>query len=126
MSDLEPDTAAELRLLRAEIAALRKQVIREQETREQPAPHPGRALRRFPPPPPATVESPAPHGKAARRVWAVRWRHEWKVLRHWRNWRREFRWARSDHHGHVLPDSARPRRVRRQPGQYPPAGEDSP
>jgi hypothetical protein len=33
-----PDTtAAELRLIRAEITAIRRQVIREQETRERPA-----------------------------------------------------------------------------------------
>jgi len=63
----DPDTAAELRLLRAEIAALRKQVIREQETREQPAPpHPGRALQRYPPPPPAPA-SPA----TAHRTWSA-------------------------------------------------------
>ena len=42
-SDGDPDTAAELRLIRAEIAAIGRQVIREQETREHaspPRPHP--------------------------------------------------------------------------------------
>jgi len=81
----DPDTAAELRLLRAEIAALRKQVIRKQEAREQPAPHPGRALRRFPPPPPPAPEGHGRHGGRHPRAW-------WQWPRWW-EWRRRF-WER--------------------------------
>lgn len=90
--DLTPDTAAELRRVRAEIDAIRQQVIREQETREHHALPPVLAA------PPVTLRSRLAAWLAGE---SARHDHNVKVRASRRRWRTRKRdsanWRR--HHG---------------------------